>query len=96
MHKAVQLCWKPPVEGWIKLNTDGAWEGRVVECGRVNVIRGSDSEWLGGFAKCLGICSAFVMELWGVFKGLKLTRKIGVYKGGVECGHYCGSSDIEG
>ncbi|MCI52232.1 hypothetical protein A2U01_0073476, partial [Trifolium medium] len=27
-------------------------------------------EWLGGFAKGVGTCSAFVAELWRVFEGL--------------------------
>jgi ribonuclease HI len=39
-------------------------------------IRGSDGEWMRGFARKFGICSAYVVELWGVFEGLRLVRKL--------------------
>lgn len=32
--------------------------------------------WLGGFAKSVGQCSVFMVELWGMFEGLKLTKFI--------------------
>ncbi|KAI5399221.1 hypothetical protein KIW84_064558 [Lathyrus oleraceus] len=32
--------------------------------------------WLGGFAKLMGQCSVFMVELWGMFEGLKLTKFI--------------------
>jgi hypothetical protein len=39
-------------------------------CG--GLIRGSGGgEWLGGFSKFAGSCSAYIAELWGVFEGLK-------------------------
>jgi hypothetical protein len=37
------------------------------------VIRGNQGEWLGGFARCVGLCSAFMAELWGVVEGLRYT-----------------------
>nr|ABN08928.1 hypothetical protein MtrDRAFT_AC166313g27v2 [Medicago truncatula] len=30
-------------------------------------IMGGDGEWLRGFAKNIGLCGAYVAELWGVF-----------------------------
>ncbi|MCI24501.1 ribonuclease H protein, partial [Trifolium medium] len=70
------VSWKPPPDGWVKVNTDGACkEGRIAGCG--GLIRGSDGEWLGGFAKFLGACSAYVAELWGVLEGLNLARRLG-------------------
>ncbi|MCH81999.1 putative non-LTR retroelement reverse transcriptase, partial [Trifolium medium] len=44
-------------------------------CG--GVIRGSDGEWIGGFAKCLRMCSAYIAELWGVYEGLLYARGLG-------------------
>jgi ribonuclease HI len=38
------------------------------------LIRGENKEWLGGFSKFIGLCSAFVAELWGVFEGLELAQ----------------------
>jgi len=49
-------------------------EGAVAGCG--GVLRGSDGEWLGGFARSLGLCSAHVAELWGVLEGLRYARSL--------------------
>jgi ribonuclease HI len=71
-----EVSWKPPVEGRVKLNTDGASkDGKIAGCG--GLFRGSHSQWLGGFAKSIGHCSAFIAELWGVFEGLKYARSLG-------------------
>ncbi|GAU12737.1 hypothetical protein TSUD_122290 [Trifolium subterraneum] len=55
---------------WIKLNTDGACKGRITG-GCRGVIRNSSGVWIGGFAKHVGVCSAFKAELWGVLEGLR-------------------------
>ena len=53
---------KAPIEGWVKLNTDGSCrENGRAGCG--GIIRGSDGEWLGGFSKSIGVCSAYMVEL---------------------------------
>ncbi|CAJ2675557.1 unnamed protein product [Trifolium pratense] len=72
----VQIGWQPPNGSFVKLNTDGARKnnGRA-GCG--GVIRGSQGEWLGGFAKGVGSCSAFVAELLGVYEGLSYARRMG-------------------
>ncbi|MCI38977.1 ribonuclease H, partial [Trifolium medium] len=42
----------------------GASKGmQLAGCG--GVVRGSQGEWIGGYAKCVGMCNAFVAELWG-------------------------------
>jgi ribonuclease HI len=72
----VMIYWKPPLEGCVKLNTDGACkEGSSAGCG--GVIRDSNGIWRGGFAKKLGIGSAYVAELWGVFEGLRYAGYLG-------------------
>ncbi|PNX90804.1 ethylene responsive transcription factor 1b [Trifolium pratense] len=35
---------------------------------------------IGGFAKYVGMCNAFVAELWGVLEGLRLVRRLGFNK----------------
>ncbi|PNX62105.1 ribonuclease H [Trifolium pratense] len=61
---------------WVQLNTDGAYkEGRVAGCG--GVIRDSSGVWKGGFTNKLGICNAYVAELWGVLEGLRYARSLG-------------------
>jgi hypothetical protein len=55
----VQVKWLPPLNGLVKLNRDGSCQddGRI-GCG--GVIRGSDGEWLGGFANFLGYGNAYL------------------------------------
>ncbi|MCI08269.1 putative non-LTR retroelement reverse transcriptase [Trifolium medium] len=72
----VLIGWKPPPNGWVKLNSDGSCKDNgIAGCG--GIIRGSDGEWLGGFAKCIGRCNAYLAELWGVFEGLKYVKRLG-------------------
>jgi ribonuclease HI len=73
------IRWHPPRELFVKLNTDGAYKkDQVAGCG--GVIRGIHGEWLGGFAKGVGLCSAFVAELWGVYEGLRQVYRLGFRK----------------
>ncbi|MCI50480.1 putative ribonuclease H protein [Trifolium medium] len=59
---ALEIGWTVPVNNFVKLNTNGASkEGKIASCG--GVIRGNQGEWLGGFAKYIGSCSAFTAEL---------------------------------
>ncbi|GAU10041.1 hypothetical protein TSUD_416290, partial [Trifolium subterraneum] len=63
----VDIRWKPPSGNFVRLNTDGASkDNNKAGCG--GIIRGSQGEWLGGFAKGVGDCSAFIAELWGVYE----------------------------
>lgn len=41
------------------------------------LIRGNEGEQLGGFSKRIGICSAYIVELWGVYECLRLVIKLG-------------------
>ncbi|MCH81217.1 F-box/LRR-repeat protein [Trifolium medium] len=51
----------------------------LFSCSRISpaFIRESQGKWLGGFAKCVGLCSVFVAELWGVLEGLRCVRRLG-------------------
>lgn len=58
-HETILIGGKPPENGWVRLNTDGSCkEGAAAGCG--GVLRGSDGEWLGGFARSVGLCSAYM------------------------------------
>jgi ribonuclease HI len=73
---AIMIKWCPPKPLYVKLNANGVFKDKkVVGCG--GVIRGTEGEWLGGFAKCVGLCSAFVVELWGVVEGLQYAYCLG-------------------
>ncbi|KAG7615876.1 Ribonuclease H domain [Arabidopsis thaliana x Arabidopsis arenosa] len=62
--------WEPPRSGWLKLNTDGASRGNPGRASAGGVLRDALGEWRGGFALNIGICSAPLAELWGVYYGL--------------------------
>lgn len=42
------------------------------------MIRDDSGRWLGGFAKFIGDSSIFIVELWGLFEGIKLAISLGV------------------
>ncbi|GAU10733.1 hypothetical protein TSUD_425170, partial [Trifolium subterraneum] len=73
--EVIQIGWQPPPSGWIRLNTDGSCDenGRI-GCG--GILRGSEGEWLGGYAKFIGKGNAYIAELWGVMEGLELARRM--------------------
>lgn len=57
------IGWRPPMRGWVRVNTAGVAgvDGGNVGCG--GVLHNAYGEWLGGFAKPLGITCAYVAEL---------------------------------
>jgi ribonuclease HI len=79
-HKVeIAVSWKCPEDGWVSLNTDGASKGGVTAgCG--GLIRNSFGQWMGGFSRNLGCCTAYIAELWGIYDGLCLARNMGVTK----------------
>ncbi|GAU50328.1 hypothetical protein TSUD_290640 [Trifolium subterraneum] len=75
----VDIAWQQPEAGWVVLNTDGASKMDVAAgCG--GLLRNSHGQWIGGFSRHLGICSAYLAELWGVLDGLRLARERGITK----------------
>jgi ribonuclease HI len=77
--KEIKIRWLSPKDNFVKLNTDGACKDqRVAGCS--GIVCGSQGEWIGGFAKCVGSCSAFVAEVWEVLVGLRYVRSLGFNK----------------
>ncbi|KAE8684789.1 hypothetical protein F3Y22_tig00111105pilonHSYRG00441 [Hibiscus syriacus] len=64
--------WQPPRTETVKLNTDGAVDTRTGNAKGGGVLRDNDGQWLGGFNRNIGRCSAFHAELWALFDGLTL------------------------
>lgn len=67
------ISWVKPGVGWAKLNTYGASRGNPGVAAAGGVLRLCDGSWSGGFAVNIGICSAPLAELWGVYYGLYMT-----------------------
>jgi len=58
------IGWKPPPTDWVKVYMNSPCkEKERIGCG--GVIRGSDVEWLGGFAKYIGRGSAYLGGIVG-------------------------------
>jgi ribonuclease HI len=73
------IGWKPPKPSFVSLHTDGASkEQHLSGCG--GIVRGSQGEWIGGFAKNVGSCCSFIAELWGVLEGLRFVQMLGFKK----------------
>ncbi|CAA7031066.1 unnamed protein product [Microthlaspi erraticum] len=64
------IVWTPPISGWFKVNTDAASKGNPGRALAGGVLRDEDGTWCGGFAINIGICSAPLAELWGIYYGL--------------------------
>lgn len=78
------VSWKPPDEGWIKLNTGGAVERTNQMAAAGGVLRDHLGRWRGGFAMNHGICGVIAAELWAIIKGLELCWDLGFTKVVVE------------
>ncbi|GAU26682.1 hypothetical protein TSUD_314590 [Trifolium subterraneum] len=62
-QRVLMIGWLPPKANFVKLNTNGASKDNTVAgCG--GVTRDCQGEWIGGFAKCVGVSLAFVAEMW--------------------------------
>lgn len=64
--RIIEIQWKSPTVGWIKVNTDGSANGSpsIVGCGGIFLTYIGFCK--GCFAKPLRIIYAFGVELWGV------------------------------
>jgi len=69
------ICWEPPPEGWMVLNTDGAVKMHCGRAGAGGVIRNAQGEWIVGFSECLGFCEPLKAELKGVLRGIRLAQE---------------------
>lgn len=67
--------WKPPLNNMVKLNTEGASKDHKIY-GRGGISQDAMGDWIGGFSKFSGNCNALRAELWGVYEGLKLTKRL--------------------
>ncbi|KAG7555110.1 Reverse transcriptase domain [Arabidopsis suecica] len=72
------IAWKPPSAGWTKINTDGASRGNPGLATAGGLLRDEGGNWICGFALNIGICSAPMAELWGVYYGLYIAWEKGI------------------
>ncbi|KAF7821450.1 ribonuclease H [Senna tora] len=70
--KDINVSWKPPPPGFVKLNVDGSFWQQTNSVGCRGVIRDSNGNWLAGFSRSLGRGNSLLAELWGFKTGLQL------------------------
>jgi ribonuclease HI len=78
--------WKPPPEGWVKVNSDGSFDG-CVGCGAgAAVIRDHQGAVVAAQARWYGpMQEALVAEAAAARDGLELARQLGMAKIIFEC-----------
>nr|POE96236.1 putative ribonuclease h protein [Quercus suber] len=67
-----EVKWVRPALGWAKLNTDGSFSAGNGPAGCGGIIRGSDGQWVTGFAMSINVSSSIAAELWALREGLSL------------------------
>ncbi|XP_048491336.1 uncharacterized protein LOC125492674 [Beta vulgaris subsp. vulgaris] len=67
------IAWKPPVHGYLKLNTDGSWKANDKASGG-GVIRRTDGSWFMGFSIKFGAVNPAAAELITIREGLSLAK----------------------
>ena len=69
-----QIRWEKPSNGWRKLNVDGASMGNPSRAGGGDLLRNKNGNWIGGFARRIGMANSFIAELWALRDGLLLCQ----------------------
>ncbi|KAF5450403.1 hypothetical protein F2P56_030761 [Juglans regia] len=70
--------WKPPKQGWVKLNIDGCSLGNPGPSGAGGIIRDDKGDLLCGFAEATGHNSNNYAELMGLLHGLRHIGLLGI------------------
>lgn len=75
--RTIQIKWRAPQIGWIKLNIDGAFEN--LKCGLGGVFRDNIGKWILGFQKfCHGLFPLRI-ELHALQEGLQLAHRFDLF-----------------
>ncbi|CAJ2652147.1 unnamed protein product [Trifolium pratense] len=67
-----EVIWQPPLEHWVKCNTDGAFNNHKSSCG--GIFRNHKAESLCCFAENIGLKSAFMAELCGAMTAIEIAN----------------------
>ncbi|KAL0013724.1 hypothetical protein SO802_000793 [Lithocarpus litseifolius] len=73
-----RVKWSKPLEGWFKLNSDGASCGNPSKAGGGGLIWDCSGKWLKGFARSIGFATSGTTKFWALRDGLKLALSEGI------------------
>ncbi|KAL0449169.1 UNVERIFIED_CONTAM: putative ribonuclease H protein [Sesamum latifolium] len=71
------IRWRYPIEGWWKLNTDGASKGNPGCAGAGGIIRDCHGRFILEFPDGLGVQTNTYAALYAIVRGLQLTKNAG-------------------
>ncbi|OMO85295.1 reverse transcriptase [Corchorus capsularis] len=74
------VSWKPPDQGWFKVNCDGSSLGNPGKAGAGSLLRDEMGNWIAGTSRHIGRASNFLAELWALKDGLALAKSLNVKK----------------
>jgi ribonuclease HI len=67
-----EVIWSPPPLGWLKCNSDGAFDTITASCG--GIFRNQQADFVIAFAERIRFKSAFLAELCGVMRSIELAK----------------------
>lgn len=76
-RRTIYVRWMCPMEGWLRLNMDGASKGNPGAAGAGGIIRGHRGELFEMYAVNCGICSCTKEKLLAVLRGLAIAWNAG-------------------
>ncbi|KAL6144923.1 hypothetical protein ACLB2K_055613 [Fragaria x ananassa] len=68
----VEVNWHPPLFGWVKVNTDGAWRSSSGQAGYGGLFRDFRGGVLGAFCSNFNMASSVAAEVMAVIKAIEL------------------------
>ncbi|XP_062016557.1 uncharacterized protein LOC133732968 [Rosa rugosa] len=71
--RIIEVNWIPPIMGWVKINTDDAWQRVSGKAGYGGVFRDYQGSFKGAFASNLEIPSSVDAEIMAVIQAIKLS-----------------------
>ncbi|OMO81372.1 hypothetical protein COLO4_23635, partial [Corchorus olitorius] len=84
-NTTLHISWKPPPDGFIKINTDGASQGNSGCAGASGVFRDSRGNFITCLSRKLGTCTSTCAELWAVRDALRIAVDNGYQNIMLEC-----------
>jgi hypothetical protein len=74
-NDTIFISWKQPLEGWFKLNCDGAHKSSIHLLGFGGLLCDNNGICVSSFARKIGSCDVLYAEMWGMYIGMNLARK---------------------
>ncbi|XP_058784766.1 uncharacterized protein LOC131659617 [Vicia villosa] len=68
-----EIFWVPPLENWVKANTDGAANNVTSACG--GIFRNSTGDFIVDFSENLGPHNTFYAEIFGAMRAIEVAQQ---------------------